>query len=313
MPAVWRFHTMNQFQAFDLLPAQIAVLDQQGTIVFTNQTWDTTADRLLPKRRWNYLQECAAALDRGCADGRFVGDGIGKILRREINEFVAVYACPFDRHHHWFQISVRRSRASDAGIGAVVMHTNVTALQHDHLTGLANRALFEAQAQYVLELARQNGAAAGLALVDLDGFKPVNDEFGHAAGDKVLVELAYRLTSVTTKEELVARLGGDEFGIVTGIGCSAVALERLSRNLQRVFKEPYSVDHTHCYLSGSIGTALYPEDGTTLELLLKSADSRMYGMKRALKSRHSSFGPEHGGELKRHFSRRGSKQGVKTL
>jgi len=169
------------------------------------------------------------------------------------------------------------------------MHTNVTALQHDHLTGLANRALFESQVQYVLELARQDGSAAGLALVDLDGFKPVNDEFGHAAGDKVLCELAHRLTAVTTDEELVARLGGDEFVIVTGIGCSAMALERLARDLQRVFKEPYSVDHTHCYLSGSIGTALYPEDGTTLELLLKSADSRMYSMKRAFKTRHEKW------------------------
>ena len=217
-----------------------------------------------------------------------MADGIGKILRREIDEF-AVYACPFDRHHHWFQISVRRPRASDTGFGAVVMHTNVTALQHDHLTGLANRALFESQVQYVLELARQDGSAAGLALVDLDGFKPVNDEFGHAAGDKVLCELAHRLTAVTTDEELVARLGGDEFVIVTGIGCSAMALERLARDLQRVFKEPYSVDHTHCYLSGSIGTALYPEDGTTLELLLKSADSRMYSMKRAFKTRHEKW------------------------
>ena len=94
---------------------------------------------------------------------------------------------------------------------------------------------------------------------------------------------------MTTNEELVARLGGDEFGIVTGTGCSMVALERLSRDLQGVFKEPYSVDHTHCYLSGSIGSALYPDDGTTLELLLNSADSRMYGMKRALKSRHEKW------------------------
>ena len=280
---------MNQFQAFDLLPAQIAVLDRQGNIVFTNQAWRATGDRLLAKRRWNYLQECAAALDRGCADGQVVGDGMGKILRREIDEFVAVYACPFDRYHHWFQISARRARASDTEFGAIVMHTNVTALQYDHLTGLANRALFEAQAQYVFELACQSDSAAGLALVDLDGFKPVNDEFGHAAGDKVLVELAHRLSAVTTNEELAARLGGDEFGIVTGTGCSMVALERLSRDLQGVFKEPYAVDHTHCYLSGSIGTALHPEDGATLELLLKSADSRMYGMKRALKTRHEKW------------------------
>ena len=172
------------FQSFDLLPAQIAVLDRQGAIVFTNEAWEETADRQrMAKRDWNYLQECAAAAERGCADGREIGEGIGKILGQELDEFVATYSCPFDRRHHWFQISVRRPRASDQGIGAIVMHTNITSLQHDHLTRLANRALFEAQSQYVLEMARENASAAGWVLIDLNGFKPVNDQFGHAVGD----------------------------------------------------------------------------------------------------------------------------------
>lgn len=277
------------FEAFDLLPAQIAVLDQQGAIIFTNQAWEKTADRRLAKRRWNYLNECKAAADRGCADGRMVGEAIGKILNRELDEFVATYGCPFDHRFHWFQISVRQPRASDEGIGAIVMHADVTALQHDHLTGLANRALFEAQARYILELARQNASRVGLALIDLDGFKPINDQFGHAAGDKVLIEVAQRLSFAATDDQLVARLGGDEFGVVTGIGSNEVTFGRLSRDLQFVFKEPYLVQNTNCFLSASIGMALYPADGETLELLLKSADSRMYGLKRALKSRHEKW------------------------
>jgi diguanylate cyclase (GGDEF)-like protein len=277
------------FEAFDLLPAQIAVLDQQGAIIFTNRAWEETAAQRLAKRRWNYLEECDAAADRGCADGRVVAERLRKILRRELDEFVVAYSCPFDRRHHWFQISVRRPRASDEGIGAIVMHADVTALQHDHLTGLANRALFEAQALYALDLARQNASAVGLALIDLDGFKPINDQFGHAAGDKVLVEVARRLSSAATHDQLVARLGGDEFGVVTGIGSDEVTLGRLSRNLQFAFKEPFRVHNTNCHLSASIGTALYPTDGKTLELLLKSADSRLYGLKRALKSRHEKW------------------------
>jgi diguanylate cyclase (GGDEF)-like protein len=272
-------------KALDLLPAQIAVLDQEGTIISTNQAWNETAALRLAKRRWNYLDECAAADSRGCIDGQVVGEGIAKILSRELNEFVATYSCPFDRRHHWFQISVRRPRISDEGIGAIVMHVGVTALQHDHLTGLANRALFQSQAQYALDEARHNASAVGVALIDLDGFKPINDQLGHAAGDKVLVEVAQRLSSAAREGELVARLGGDEFGAVTWIGSSEVSLGRLVRDLKLAFKRPFLVDGTQVYVSASIGAAPYSTDGPTLRLLLKSADSRMYGLKRSVKGR----------------------------
>ena len=276
-------------KALDLLPAQIAVLDQEGNIISTNQAWNETADLRLARRRWNYLEECAAADGRGCIDGRVVGEGIGKILSRELNEFVATYSCPFDRRHHWFQISVRRPRISDEGIGALVMHVDVTALQHDHLTGLANRALFQSQAQYALDEALKNGSAVGVALIDLDGFKSINDQFGHAAGDKVLVEVAQRLSSAAREGELVARLGGDEFGAVSWIGSSEVSLGRLARDLKLALKRSFLVDGTQSYVSASIGTALYPTDGRTLRLLLKSADSRMYGLKRARKRQHEKW------------------------
>ena len=276
-------------EALDLLPAQIAVLDPQGNILFTNRGWEETAEGRLAKRRWNYLEECHAAADRGCPDGRTIGDGITRILRRELRQFVGTYSCPFDRRHHWFQISVRQPRTSDEGIGAIVMHTDVTALQHDHLTGLANRALFESQAQYALDMARQNASTVGSALIDLDGFKPINDQFGHGAGDKVLVEIAQRLTFAAKDHELVARLGGDEFGVVTWLGCNEIVLGRLSRDLHLAFKQPFTLNGASTYLAASIGTALYPVDGESLVDLLRSADSRMYGLKRARRSRHEKW------------------------
>ena len=274
-----------RLEAFDLLPTQIAVLSPGGDILFTNLAWKETAEGRLAKRRWNYLEECHAAADRGCPDGGTVGDGIASILNRELRQFVGTYSCPFDRRHHWFQISVRPPRASDEGIGAIVMHTDVTALQHDHLTRLANRALFESQAQYALDTARQNASAVGVALIDLDGFKPINDQFGHGAGDKVLVEIAQRLTFAAKHHELVARLGGDEFGVVTWLGCNEIVLGRLSRDLHLAFKKPFTLNGATTYLAASIGTALYPGDGETLVDLLRSADLRMYGLKRARKSR----------------------------
>jgi len=86
------------------------------------------------------------------------------------------------------------------------MHTDVTALQHDHLTGLANRALFEAQSEFVLDVARRAGTSVAIVLIDLDGFKGINDEFGHAAGDEVLVRLAHRLMSAPAERDLLARV-----------------------------------------------------------------------------------------------------------
>ena len=275
--------TPNEFQALDLLPYQVALLDRQGNIIHTNRAWDNVVQGRPTDRGRNYLAECRAAFNRGCAESRAIGDGIAKVLSRQANEFTANYPCPFGRRHHWHQIAVRPGRASDEGIGAVVSHTDVTSLQYDHLTKLPNRALFEAQAKYALDMARQPASSVGIALIDLDGFKPINDEFGHAAGDAVLIEVAKRLKS-TAGNDLVARLGGDEFGVVTWINCHEVYLSRIARDIKLAFKKPFAIEGAvKTHLSASIGTALFPADGETLETLLKSADSRMYGLKRALR------------------------------
>jgi len=84
---------MAEFDAFDLLPAQIAVLDRDGGIAFTNHAWNQTAEGRLPDRRWNYLEECAAAADRGCTEARAVGTGLGRVIAGELDRFVAVYNC----------------------------------------------------------------------------------------------------------------------------------------------------------------------------------------------------------------------------
>ena len=281
--------TPNEFQALDLLPSQVALLDRQGNIIHTNRAWDSVVQGRPTDRGRNYLEECRAATDRGCSDSRAIGDGIAKVLSREASEFIANYPCPFGRKHHWHQIAVRPGRASDERIGAIVTHTDVTSLQYDHLTGLANRALFEAQAEYALDMARQNVSMVGVALIDLDGFKPINDEYGHAAGDAVLIEVAKRLRS-SVGNDLVARLGGDEFGVVTWIDCHEVYLSRLARDIKLAFKKPFVIEGAPAtYLSASVGTALSPADGETLETLLKSADSRMYGLKRALRRQNSEL------------------------
>ena len=119
-------------------------------------------------------------------------------------------------------------------------------------------------------MAREQSAIMGIALIDLDGFKPINDQFGHAVGDKVLMQVAHRLSVATSEEQLIARLGGDEFGAVTGVERNEVALGRLRRDLGLVFSEPFFVQDMAWRLSASIGTAIYPADGGTLEHLMET-------------------------------------------
>lgn len=146
----------------------------------------------------------------------------------------------------------------------------------DELTGVANRR------RLVEMLSTQTGVRAGaLLLVDIDGFKWVNDSLGHAAGDEVLVALAPRLLAQTDGDDVVARLGGDEFAVfLTGVtepGPAFVVAEALRQAVAR----PLQVSDMELQIDLSIGIALAPRDATTLSDLLRSADSAMYRAKRS--------------------------------
>ena len=152
----------------------------------------------------------------------------------------------------------------------------------DPLTGLANRTGLAVGAQDVLDLPGHHA----LLLLDLDRFKPVNDVHGHAAGDAVLVEVARRLTQAVREGDTVARLGGDEFVILFGDAPSRAALEERATRLQAALREPIAIGPTQTVsIDSSIGVAMAPQDGRTLEQLLLSADTAMYGAKDAGRGR----------------------------
>jgi len=152
----------------------------------------------------------------------------------------------------------------------------------DPLTGLANRTGLAVGAQDVLDLPGHHA----LLLLDLDRFKPVNDVHGHAAGDAVLVEVARRLTQAVREGDTVARLGGDEFVILFGDIPSRAALEERATRLQAALREPIAIGPGQTVvIDSSIGVAMAPQDGRTLEQLLLSADTAMYGAKDAGRGR----------------------------
>ena len=150
---------------------------------------------------------------------------------------------------------------------------------HDALTGLPNRAVFTDH------LARSVGKAADQAeplaalCVDLDGFKAVNDIYGHPAGDELLIEVAHRLRSVTRGNELVARLGGDEFAVVQEGGSQPGHAGLLSERMLAALREPFTVGGQSVRISASIGVAIFPADARTASDLIKNADMALYRAK----------------------------------
>ena len=154
------------------------------------------------------------------------------------------------------------------------------AAHHDVLTGLPNRMLFGDRLEQALHSAGREKTPVALLLLDLDGFKAVNDSKGHAAGDMILRAVAARLQAAVRKSDSVARQGGDEFAILlpqTGeAGAAHVALQ-----ICAALAEAVPLDEGEARVGGSVGIAVYPEHGQDSESLLRSADQAMYGAKAA--------------------------------
>jgi diguanylate cyclase (GGDEF)-like protein len=164
---------------------------------------------------------------------------------------------------------------------------------HDQLTGLANRLQFTEQLRRALDRAREELHPVTLLYMDLDGFKPVNDEFGHDVGDQLLVAVAKRLASCTRSEDTVARLGGDEFAVLIGSHTAAGDAEEVSDRLAAALTAPFMIDGHQLQLGASIGRAVFPIDADTPDGLLRSADAAMFVVKRSSRSR--GMDPAHSG------------------
>jgi diguanylate cyclase (GGDEF)-like protein/PAS domain S-box-containing protein len=150
----------------------------------------------------------------------------------------------------------------------------------DDLTGLANRRALGHMLGSALMRAEMYELAVGVVMLDLDGFKAVNDRFGHAAGDAALREVARRLRSSVRERDLVARIGGDEFVVVLAdIGNDENAAHEAAHRIEAAFAAPLDLDGTQVQLHAAVGVACFPSDGADLEELLGAADRAMYAQK----------------------------------
>jgi diguanylate cyclase (GGDEF)-like protein len=184
-----------------------------------------------------------------------------------------------------------RNRLSSDG-GSLELFSDVTArkqeeemlrhrAEHDPLTGLANRAAFEARLDDAYRHASENGSEFAVILLDLDRFKQVNDTFGHKIGDHLLVNVARRLEAACRHGDLVARLGGDEFAVVSEGFALEKGIPRLAQRILDGLTSPFEVDNVTLQPSGSIGFTIYPGDPAEPDGLVTHADEALYAAKAA--------------------------------
>jgi diguanylate cyclase (GGDEF)-like protein len=151
--------------------------------------------------------------------------------------------------------------------------------EFDLLTDIHNRFSLEKRLDTQIELARQTAGIFGLIYIDLDGFKQVNDVYGHHIGDLYLQEVAGRMKQQLRSHDLLARLGGDEFAALLPMVRSRADVEEISQRLEHSFEAPLNLEGNMVNGSASFGIALYPDDGATRDSLLNVADSAMYAAK----------------------------------
>jgi diguanylate cyclase (GGDEF)-like protein/PAS domain S-box-containing protein len=162
---------------------------------------------------------------------------------------------------------------------------------YDSLTGLANRALFDDRMRHALAQADRRGHRLAVLLLDLDGFKLINDSLGHQAGDQVLVMVAQRIEACCRLSDTVARLGGDEFAVLLEEGVDERAAEIVAGRLLDILREPFLIKGREMHVSGSIGIALHEGSAASTDDLLRDADAAMYCAKSRGRDRCELFEP----------------------
>ena len=162
---------------------------------------------------------------------------------------------------------------------------------HDELTGLANRKLLTERLEQAIHNSQQERASFSILIMDLDRFKEVNDTLGHEVGDKLLQKVAKRLVSLFREVDVIVRLGGDEFAVLLSTAQEEHA-EKVAEKITHEFQKVFTVNETPLYIGVSIGISVYPQHGTTSQILQQRADVAMYVAKRN-KSGYAVYNPQY--------------------
>jgi diguanylate cyclase (GGDEF)-like protein len=202
-----------------------------------------------------------------------------------LHSAVRTYA---DEHDELAHDELARLRSINAELTRELAELKVREAQaqrladRDGLTGLYNRRRMFELLQSAIAEAAQQWQRVGLLFIDLNGFKAINDEYGHAAGDKILTTVALRIGARVRTGDIVCRYGGDEFVVLLPSVPDAAAVSRVADIIRERVALPYWIQGSEQHLTAAIGESMYPHDGQTADALLHRADQAMYRMKARL-------------------------------
>jgi histidinol-phosphatase (PHP family) len=151
---------------------------------------------------------------------------------------------------------------------------------YDNLTGLPNRRMLLERLERVIVESERNHSQFALLYIDLDNFKEINDNYGHAVGDEVLITVGKRIQTCIRKSDIVARMGGDEYSALIRDVEDNMAISYIVEKIHKAVREVMHIGDSECYVNSSIGVTIYPGNGEDSETLLRNADSIMYQVKR---------------------------------
>jgi len=275
----------------EALPEHVAILDEDGRIIAVNQQWRNFAGNNVsvlqnPVEGANYFEACNNAAGNEREYAAAFTAGIRSVLREKRESFSLEYPCDSHGEQLWFLGRVNRF-TGDGPKRIVVVHENITDLKraefniqklayYDTLTGLPNRLLLQDRLRQGIKRAERNRQILALLFLDLDHFKVINDTLGHAAGDRLLKEVASRLNCHVRAYDTVARMGGDEFVLLLNQVTATGHVSNVAQMILENLSPPFQLGTQEVFITTSIGIALYPTDGADGERLLKNADTAMY-------------------------------------
>lgn len=281
----------SDHELLEWMPDGVVVVDAEGQVVFANrQAYRMTGytrgelggqgiELLVPERlravhrrhRGVYYATHPGPRSMGGADRDF------RVRRKDGSEFSAdISLGPVQSPNGLRTVAVIRDITERRRLEAALEHQAL----HDPLTDLPNRTLFFDRLKQAILSARREGKKVALVILDLNAFKHVNDAFGHAVGDELLRALAVRLREGLRTTDTAARIGGDEFAWVLPRVAGRQAAERLVRKRLNALQITFSNDRKRMKVTVSAGIALYPDDASDVDTLMRLADAAMYSAKR---------------------------------
>ena len=293
----------------EALPSATVLVDDDGRILTANRSWEANGDVFRSEGHKpgsvgdHYLEAMRLGLDPAdhavieAAMHRLVEESTDGTAQAGTATFDHDYSCRLGGETVWFRLQAARVAGASR---VVVTHTDITArvrseqalawqAAHDELTGLPNRSsLLRSISDALAE--RSGTDATGLLVLDLDGFKTVNDSLGHEVGDALLCQVAARLAEQVRPGDVVGRLGGDQF-VVLARGCDSSEAAALAFRLQTTFALPFLAQGISVPVSASIGVAVSRTESDDAHQLLSDADAAMYAAKSSGRDRVHLFSP----------------------